>query len=95
VGMYISWDTSNWIKLLPSKLIKSLDPNFPPMTKVTRFIIFLCVSIYFISSLPFMPSITICTYFCLNACILGKSHDRIACFKYIHLSKPTWFKMSI
>jgi hypothetical protein len=24
---------------------------------------------------------------------LGKSHGRIACFKFIYLSKPTWFKM--
>jgi hypothetical protein len=26
---------------LPSGLMKILDPNFPPMTKVTRFIVFL------------------------------------------------------
>jgi hypothetical protein len=26
---------------LPSGLVKILDPNFPPMTKVTRFIVFL------------------------------------------------------
>jgi hypothetical protein len=26
---------------------------------------------------------------------LSKSHGRIACFQFIHLSKPTWFKMFI
>ena len=39
--------------------------------------------------LPFMPSITFCAYFSLNACILGKSNGRSAYFKFIHLSKPT------
>jgi hypothetical protein len=39
----ISWDTSYWIYQvqLPSGLVKILDLNFLPMTKVTRFIVFL------------------------------------------------------
>jgi hypothetical protein len=82
-----------------SESVNILDPNFPPITKVTRFIVFLvfkiCVSIYLVSSLPFMPSITFGIYFCLNVCILGKSHGRIACFQFIYLSKPTWLKMFI
>jgi hypothetical protein len=77
--------------LLPSGLVNILDPNFPPMTKVTRFIVFRYA--YLASSLPFMPSITIGIYFCLNACTLGKSHGRIACFQFIFVSKPTWFKL--
>ena len=41
-----SWDVYHGIhhigsSLLPSGLVKILDPNFPPMTKVTRFIAFL------------------------------------------------------
>jgi hypothetical protein len=41
-----SWDVYHGIhhigsSLLPSGLEKILDPNFPPMTKVTRFIVFL------------------------------------------------------
>jgi hypothetical protein len=79
--------------LLPSGLVKILDPNFPPMTKVTRFTVFLIFRYEYLSVmylvLPFMPSITFCTYFSLNACILGKSHGRSACLKFIHLSKPT------
>jgi hypothetical protein len=79
--------------LLPSELVEILDPNFPPMTKVTRFIVFLIFRyeyLYFMYLvLPFMPSITFCAYFSLNACILGKSHGRSAYFKFIHLSKPT------
>jgi hypothetical protein len=27
------------------------------------------------------------------ACILGQSYGRNACFQFIFLSKPTWFKM--
>jgi hypothetical protein len=39
-----SWDVYHGIhhfgsSLLPSGLLKILDPNFPPMTKVTRFIV--------------------------------------------------------
>jgi hypothetical protein len=39
-----SWDVYHGIhhirsSLLPSGLVKILDPNFPPMTKVTRFIV--------------------------------------------------------
>jgi hypothetical protein len=91
-----SWDVYHGIhhigsSLLPSELVKILDPNFPPMTKVTRFIIFLIFRyayLFFLHLvLSFMPSFTFCTYFCLNACILGKSHGRTACFKFIHLSK--------
>jgi hypothetical protein len=41
-----SWDVYHGIhrirlSLLPSGLVNILDPNFPPMTKVTRFIVFL------------------------------------------------------
>jgi hypothetical protein len=38
--------------LLPSGLVNTLDPNSPPMTKVTRFIIFfvLDMRIYFLVS---------------------------------------------
>jgi hypothetical protein len=41
-----SWDVYHGIhhigsSLLPSELVKILDPNFPLMTKVTRFNIFL------------------------------------------------------
>jgi hypothetical protein len=32
----------NGSSLLPSGLVNTLDPNSPPMTKVTRFIAFLC-----------------------------------------------------
>jgi hypothetical protein len=53
--------------LLPSGLVNTLDPNSPPMTKVTRFIIFpfLDMRIYwFVSSfLPYMPSFTCYIYF--------------------------------
>ena len=39
-----NWDVYHGIhhigsSLLPSGLVKILDPNFPPMTKVTRFIV--------------------------------------------------------
>jgi hypothetical protein len=82
---------------LPSGLVKILDPNFPTMTKVTSFIVSLVFRyaylFTFISSLPFLPSITFVIYFCLKLCILGKSHGRIACFQFIYLSKPTWLKM--
>jgi hypothetical protein len=43
--------------------------------------------------LPFMPSITIGIYFCLNECILGSSYGRIARVQFVFLSKPTWFKI--
>jgi hypothetical protein len=82
---------------LPSGLVKILDPNFPPMTKVTRFIVspvfrYAYLST-FISSLPFLPNITFVIYLSFKLCILGESYGRIACFQFIHLSKPTWFKM--
>jgi hypothetical protein len=80
---------------LPSGLVKILDPNFPPMSKVTSFIVSLVFRyaylFTFISSLPFLPSTTL--VICLKSCILGKSHGMIACFQFIYLSKPTWFKM--
>jgi hypothetical protein len=97
-----SWDVYHGIhhigsSLLPSGLVKILDPNFPPMTKVTRFIscFWICVSTYLVSSLPFLPSITFVMYLCLKSCILGKSYGRVACFQFIYLSKPTWLKMFI
>jgi len=62
------WDVYHGIhhigsSLLPSGLVKILDPNFPPMTKVTRFIAFfinIYVSIFLYLVLPLMPSISIC-----------------------------------
>jgi hypothetical protein len=67
------------------------------MTKVTRFIVFLVFRYAYLFSLylvlPFMPSISIGIYFCLNACILDKSYGRIARFQFVFLSKPTWFEM--
>ena len=43
---WLNWDVYHGIhhigsSLLPSGLVKILDPNFPPMTKVTRFIVYL------------------------------------------------------
>jgi hypothetical protein len=93
-----SWDVYHGIhrvgsSLLPSELVKILDPNIPPMTKVTRFTVFLIFRYEHLSFmylvLPFMPSITFCAYFSLNACILGKSHGRSACFK-IHTLKQAY-----
>jgi hypothetical protein len=81
---------------LPSGSVKILDPNFPPMTKVTRFIVFLIFRYaYLFSCIYFyLPCLVFHLIFALdNACILGKSHGRIACFQFITLSKPTWFKM--
>jgi hypothetical protein len=67
------------------------------MTKVTRFLIFLVFRYAYLFSLylvlSFMPSFSICIYFCLNTCIRGKSYGRIAHFQFILFSKPTWFKM--
>jgi hypothetical protein len=49
------WDVYHGIhyigsSLLPSGLVNTLDPNSPPMTKVTRFIVipcfWICVSIF-------------------------------------------------
>jgi hypothetical protein len=37
----ISWDTSYWIRFIAKWVSKYIGPNFPPMTKVTRFIVFL------------------------------------------------------
>jgi hypothetical protein len=98
-----NWDVYHGIhhigsSSLPSELVKILDPNFPPMTKVTRFIVFLIFRyayLFVVSSLPLMPSIKFGIYFYLNVCILGKSHGRIACFQFIYLSKPTWIKKLI
>jgi hypothetical protein len=84
-----SWDVYHGIhhigsRLLPSGLVKTLDPNFPPMTKVTSFIIFLVFRyvylFYLLSSLPFLPSITFVMYFRSKSFILGKSYGRIASF---------------
>jgi hypothetical protein len=36
---------------LPSGLVNTLDPNFPPITKVTRFIIFLVFRYAYLFSL--------------------------------------------
>jgi hypothetical protein len=87
----------NGSSLLPSGLVNTLDPKSPPMTKVTRFIVFLVFRyaylFYLYLVLPFIPSISIGIYFCLNACILGKSYGRIAHLQFVLLSKPTWFKM--
>jgi hypothetical protein len=83
---WLNWDVYHGIhhigsSLLPSGLVKILDPNFPPMTKVTSFIVFFVFTIgIYLSSLPFLPSITFVMYFCLKSCILGKSYGRIACF---------------
>jgi hypothetical protein len=67
------------------------------MTKVTRFIAFLVFRYVYLFSvhlvLPFMPSITIGSYFCLNACILGQSYGRVARFQFIFVNKLTCFKM--
>jgi hypothetical protein len=67
------------------------------MTKVNRFIVFLVFRyayLFFLHLiLPFMPSITISIYFCLNECILGQSYGRIAHFQFIFVSKHIWFKM--
>jgi hypothetical protein len=41
VGMYIMGYIISDQVYLPSGLVKTLDPNFPPMTKVTRFAVFL------------------------------------------------------
>jgi hypothetical protein len=71
-----------WWQTLPSNLLQARNSCF-----------LICVSILLASSLPFMPSITIVIYSCLNACILGKSHGRIARFQFIFISKPTWFKL--
>jgi hypothetical protein len=41
LGMYIMGYIISDQVYLPSGLVKILDPNFPPMTKVTRFTVFL------------------------------------------------------
>jgi hypothetical protein len=78
---------------LPSELVKILDPNFPPMTKVTRFIVFIVFryTYLFILYLVYLSCLVLHLVFTfvLKLCILGKSHGRIACFQFIHLSKPT------
>jgi hypothetical protein len=38
----ISWDASYWIWSIAKWVSEYLGPKFPPMTKVTRFIGFLC-----------------------------------------------------
>jgi hypothetical protein len=89
----ISWNTSYWIKFIAKWVVKILDPNFPPMTKVTRFtlIIVFRYAYLFTLHLVYLSCLVLqlIFYLCLNACILGKSHGRIACFPFIHLSKPT------
>jgi hypothetical protein len=85
--------------LLPSGLVKILDPNFPPMTKVTRFIVFLVLRYVYLFTLylDYFSCLVLHfgIYFYLNACILGKSYGRIVCFQFILLSKPTCLKMFI
>jgi hypothetical protein len=99
-----NWDVYHGIhhigsSFLPSGLLKVLDPNFPPITKVTRFIVFLVLRYAYLFILYlaylFLPSTTCVIYPCFKLCVLGESYGRIACFKFIYLSKPTWLKMVI
>jgi hypothetical protein len=46
-GDLANWDVYHGMhhigsSLLPSELVNTLNPNSPPMTKVTRFIVFSC-----------------------------------------------------
>jgi hypothetical protein len=45
----VSWDASFWIKSMAKWVSVNFRPQFPPMTKVTRFIVFLILDmrIYF------------------------------------------------
>jgi hypothetical protein len=56
--------------LLPSGLVHTLDPNSPPVTKVTSLIISLSLDmriyILLVPSLPFKPSSTCDIYFQLH-----------------------------
>jgi Ca2+/Na+ antiporter len=53
--------------LLPSGLMNTLDPNSPPMTKVTRFIVFfLDMRIYFLVSSFYLTCIVLHVIFALD-----------------------------
>jgi hypothetical protein len=69
----ISWDTSYWIKFIAKWVIEIfLDPNFPPMTKVTRFIVFLIFRYAYLFTLYLVYLSCLVFTFVLKLCILGK-----------------------